>query len=276
MNEQLLAASGGRGVGHGQRNAEHGVGPEPALVRRAVELDQPGVEAGLIVQIHPSDRRGDQPGHVLDRPEDAQAAVARVVGVAQLERLVPAGARPRGHDRPPDRPVEAIASTSTVGRPRESSTWRALSPSRSACRLSSPSLQPNDLDAEHPMSAARSKSLAGERARDGPGLGVEVFDRALAVDAGQAAGRRVQDGSTDQLGASRPARALGVQVGAQKARDQADDIVRRLRRPATTARIALSRRWVRKNPRSKAGSPAWAHSKSSRIRPPDAPGCSWG
>ena len=45
VNEQLLAPRGGRGVGHGQRDAQHGVGPQPALVRRAVEREQSGVDA---------------------------------------------------------------------------------------------------------------------------------------------------------------------------------------------------------------------------------------
>ena len=59
MNEQLFAAGRRRRVRDRQRNAEQGVGPEPALVRRTVERDQPGVEAGLIVQIDAHDGRGD-------------------------------------------------------------------------------------------------------------------------------------------------------------------------------------------------------------------------
>ena len=59
MNEQFFAARGRRRVGHGQGNAEQGIGPEPALVRCSVERDQRGVEAGLIVQVDTHNRRGD-------------------------------------------------------------------------------------------------------------------------------------------------------------------------------------------------------------------------
>jgi hypothetical protein len=37
-----------RGLRGGERDAENGVGTEPALVRRAVELDQPPVDSFLV------------------------------------------------------------------------------------------------------------------------------------------------------------------------------------------------------------------------------------
>ncbi len=60
-----------------------------------------------------------------------------------------------------------------------------------------------------------------------------------------------------------------IEIGSSKTDESTRDTPNRGPNSAKTARIVLSRRWVRKNPRSNAGSPAWAHSKSSKIRPPE-------
>ena len=193
MNEQFFAARGCRGVGHGQGNAEQGVGPEPALVRRAVERDQLGVEAGLIVQVHTQDGRGDFADHVARRPANAQAAVARVFGVAQLERLVPARAGARGDDRPADGPcrrdridlhrrpaarVEHLAGLERL------QFRHSIPPPIAFSRTMHRSSQV--VGPVRRASRAKDRAMACSR-------GVEVFDRALAVDPRQRASRHVQD-----------------------------------------------------------------------------------
>ena len=55
MHVKLFAPRGRRGVRHCQRDPQHGVGSQPTLVRRAVKLNQPGIDRGLIVQIHAVD-----------------------------------------------------------------------------------------------------------------------------------------------------------------------------------------------------------------------------
>ena len=114
---------------------------------------------------------------------------------------------PEGTIARPTAPVEAIASTSTVGRPRESSTWRAFSAFKVAMRFLLSIASSRTVAQIIPGRRLGSKRLAGERPRRRLTPGVEVLDRALAVDPRQAASRRVQDGSTDQLGPRR-----GVQI----------------------------------------------------------------
>ena len=77
VDEQFLAARDGRRVRRGEGDPEQGVGPEPALVRSAVERDQAGVEAGLVVEVHPRDRRRDLSCHVVRRPGEPRARHTR-------------------------------------------------------------------------------------------------------------------------------------------------------------------------------------------------------
>ena len=89
--------------------------------------------------------------------------------------------------------------------------------------------------------------------------------------------RRREPGSTPPCGGSRAGDQLGLRPGADAhgARDKCSEQRGEFATycsdaDASNARFrpdSLEQRWVRKNPRSKAGSPAWAHSKSSRIRP---------
>ena len=122
-------AGGRRGVGHGQRDAR---GPRWPRAAPLFGVPSSAISAASIA----AGRRGPCPARpgrsrratLRDGPQHAQAAVPAGVAVAELDRLVPPGARPRRDDRPARRRrSEAIASTSTVGRPRESSTSRAFS-----------------------------------------------------------------------------------------------------------------------------------------------------
>jgi hypothetical protein len=81
---------GGRGSRRGERDAEDGVGAEPRLVGRAVELDQALVERLLLQRVRPRDRLGDLAVDVADRLGDALAAPG-VAAVAQLGGLELAG-----------------------------------------------------------------------------------------------------------------------------------------------------------------------------------------
>ena len=92
----------GAGPRRRERDAERGVGAEPALVGRAVQLDEQRVDAPLVAGVHALEARGDGLAHVAGRLELALAAVARGVAVAQLDRLVLAGGGAGRDGRPPE------------------------------------------------------------------------------------------------------------------------------------------------------------------------------
>ena len=94
-----------RGLGHRQRHPEHGVGAQPRLVRRAVEVDQRLVDQPLVVGAQPDDRGRDLVEHGLHRFLDALTAVAGTA-VAQFHRLVLAGRRARRHRGTGERAVQ--------------------------------------------------------------------------------------------------------------------------------------------------------------------------
>ena len=85
---QRLARGRRGGVRGGHRHREHGIGAEPRLARRAVELDQPPVQRRL-VRAHrcPATRARDLAVHVADR--------ARHVVAAERRRRRRAGRAPR-------------------------------------------------------------------------------------------------------------------------------------------------------------------------------------
>ncbi len=87
-----------RSLRGGERHAEDRVRAEPALVRGAVELDEPPVERLLIRDVHATDRVGDLDVDVRNRLGDALAAPRRAA-VAELDRFVHAGRCTRGNDR---------------------------------------------------------------------------------------------------------------------------------------------------------------------------------
>ena len=92
----------GGGLRRGQRHAEDGVGPEARLAVGAVERDQLVVEQALVGGVEADDGVGDLAVDVLDRGAHALAAVA-LAAVAQLVRLVRAGARAARDDGPAPR-----------------------------------------------------------------------------------------------------------------------------------------------------------------------------
>ena len=94
-------ASRGRRLRGRQRDAEDRVRAEPALVRRAVELDQRRSSAAWSAASSPRTAAAISPLDVRDRLRDALAA-PRGAAVAQLDRLVHAGRGARGHGRPAD------------------------------------------------------------------------------------------------------------------------------------------------------------------------------
>ncbi len=88
------------GPGHRQRDAQDGVGAQAALVGRAIEVDQGGIETALVERLKALNGRGDLAVDVLDGPPDALPAVT-IASVAKLDGLVGPGRRPRGHGSPP-------------------------------------------------------------------------------------------------------------------------------------------------------------------------------
>ena len=89
----------------GERDAENGVGAEPALVRRAVEIDHGLVDLDLLLGRHVAERLEDFAVDGLDRLQHALAEIARLVAVAQLDRLMRAGGGARRHRRAAHRAV---------------------------------------------------------------------------------------------------------------------------------------------------------------------------
>jgi hypothetical protein len=89
----------GRGAGGGEGDAEQGVGAEPALVRRPVQLAHHPVDGELVERVEPDDRLGELAVDVADGGEHALAAVPLLVPIAELDRLVGAGGGARRHGR---------------------------------------------------------------------------------------------------------------------------------------------------------------------------------
>ncbi len=77
-----------RRLGDGQRHAEDGVGAEPALVGRAVERDHGLVDVDLVLGLKPADRLENLAVDRVHGLLHALAAVALLVAVAQLHRLM--------------------------------------------------------------------------------------------------------------------------------------------------------------------------------------------
>jgi hypothetical protein len=83
MNTRLFR----RRLRHRQRDAEGGVGAEPPLVLRAVQLDHEPVHVDLVARLEPDDLRADDVVDVVDGLVHALAEVALLPGVPQLESL---------------------------------------------------------------------------------------------------------------------------------------------------------------------------------------------
>ncbi len=87
---QRLVGGRGRGMGDGQGHAQDGVRTQLALVGRAVEVQQPGVDARLVGDVLAQQVGRDEVDDVLDRGQDALAADS---GPCRH----PAARPPRGH-----------------------------------------------------------------------------------------------------------------------------------------------------------------------------------
>ena len=98
--EEWTAPLGGGRPGGRQRYPEDRVGPQPSLVGRAIQRDHDPVKSFLIQPVAAGDRGRDGLPDVPHGLADPEPPVSGRVVVPQLDRLVDAGARPRGHARP--------------------------------------------------------------------------------------------------------------------------------------------------------------------------------
>jgi hypothetical protein len=87
-----------------ERDAEDGVAAEPGLVLGAVEVDHEPVEPDLVGRVQPHHFRGNELEHVRHGLFHTLAQEA-LAAVTELQRLVGAGGRPRGHHGPAARPA---------------------------------------------------------------------------------------------------------------------------------------------------------------------------
>src|SRR6185437_15663141 len=94
---ERLVEIDGRRLGRGEADAEDGVGAKPPLVGGAVQIDQHAVERHLIGGVEARERIEDLAVDCLDGALDALAAIASLVAVAELDRLMRAGRRARRH-----------------------------------------------------------------------------------------------------------------------------------------------------------------------------------
>ena len=90
VSPQRLSGGRGGGVQRRHRDRDAGVAAQPALVRRAVEVDQDAVEPGLIGRVAAAQGGGDAVPDVPDGAGDVVAAEG-VAAVAQVHRLAAAG-----------------------------------------------------------------------------------------------------------------------------------------------------------------------------------------
>ena len=77
-------------LGHRQRHAEHRIGAEPRLVRRAIEIDHHAVDLDLIVRVHTAQQIEDLAIDRIDGLANPLAAIA-AIAVAQFQRFILAG-----------------------------------------------------------------------------------------------------------------------------------------------------------------------------------------
>jgi len=98
MKRQGEKLAGGPGRGHGY--AEHGVGPQAALVLRAVQVNQSIVDLHLAQGIHADDGFGDFAVHMFHGLEHALALVPFFIAIAQFQGFARARGRARRHGGP--------------------------------------------------------------------------------------------------------------------------------------------------------------------------------
>ncbi len=81
----------GRSLRRRKRDAEHGIGAKPALVRSAVERDHRLVDLDLLFGVEATDGIENLAVDRIDRLADTLAAISLLVAVAQFHRLMRAG-----------------------------------------------------------------------------------------------------------------------------------------------------------------------------------------
>src|ERR1700694_4300218 len=77
-----------RGPRNRQGGTENRIRAQPRFVGSAVEIDQPLVDRALVTRVGAAQHPGDLVIDVANRLEHALAAVAALVAIAQLDRLV--------------------------------------------------------------------------------------------------------------------------------------------------------------------------------------------
>ena len=88
MSVERNALRSGSRVSNRQRYSQDRVGAQPRLRLRAVEVDQQLVERSLIGGAGTDDRFRDLPVHVVNSLEHALPAIAALIAITQLQRLV--------------------------------------------------------------------------------------------------------------------------------------------------------------------------------------------
>ena len=89
-------------MGSGEGNGEDGVRAEAGLIFGSVKVDHGLVDEEGVASIEADDGRGDFLVDVLDRGQDAFAAVDGFVAIAELEGFAGAGGSARGGRAAPD------------------------------------------------------------------------------------------------------------------------------------------------------------------------------
>jgi hypothetical protein len=88
-----------RRLGIGQRHRQNGIGAQFRFGFRPVQVEHDSIDLQLIERIHLAQGGQNLVGDVFDRFGDAFAAIAGLVGIAQFQGLVFAGAGAGGHRR---------------------------------------------------------------------------------------------------------------------------------------------------------------------------------
>mmetsp|Transcript_26955 Transcript_26955/g.67764 ORF Transcript_26955/g.67764 Transcript_26955/m.67764 type:complete len:364 (+) Transcript_26955:312-1403(+) len=97
MRVERQGARGGAGAAHSQTDSQNGVGAQRALAVGAVQGEHRLIDGGLLAGVHADHGGRDAFVHVRHRFADTLAQELGLVTVAQLQRLVHAGAGTAGH-----------------------------------------------------------------------------------------------------------------------------------------------------------------------------------
>ncbi len=97
-HKQWLAPRRRRRLRGGHGDTEDRVGAEPALVWRAIEVDQPRVDVLLLEHIESRHRARNFAVHVLDGAKHRPAEESAGIAIAQFQGLMPAGRSAGRHE----------------------------------------------------------------------------------------------------------------------------------------------------------------------------------